>query len=55
LAIRTKALRPRASQKDRVVRSSNSNQAWAAMAQPLRGQAVGGVLRRANTPDGQAS
>ncbi len=34
LAIRTKALSPRASQKDRLVRSSSSDPAWPAMAQP---------------------
>jgi hypothetical protein len=34
LAIRTKALSPRASQKDRLVRSSSSSPVWPAMAQP---------------------
>jgi hypothetical protein len=34
LAIRTKALSPRASQKDRLVRSRSSSPAWPAMAQP---------------------
>jgi hypothetical protein len=39
LAIRTKALSPRASQKDTPVRSSSSNLAWLAMAQPCSARA----------------
>ena len=42
LAIRTKALSPRASQKDRLVRSSSSTPAWTGDGAALRGQAVGG-------------